>query len=35
MGELSEGMILMAEDEEGNLSLIGPDKKISEGSAIH
>ena len=35
MGELSEGMILMAEDEEGKLSLIGPDKKIAEGSSIH
>lgn len=35
LGETSEGMILMAEDEEGNLSLVGPDKKIAEGSSIH
>lgn len=35
MGELSEGMILMGEDEAGNLSLIGPDKKIDDGSSIH
>jgi len=34
MGELSEGMILMGEDEDGKLSLIGPDKAISDGSSI-
>lgn len=35
MGELSEGMILMAEDDEGKLSLIGPDSEIANGSSIH
>ncbi len=34
MGELSEGMILMGEDEDGKLSLIGPDKSIANGSAV-
>jgi methionyl-tRNA synthetase len=34
MGIESQGMILMAEDEDGNLSLLGPDKKTSSGSTI-
>lgn len=34
MGELSEGMILMAEDEDGKLSLIGPDKPVADGSTV-
>lgn len=34
MGELSEGMVLMGEDEDGKLSLIGPDKAVSNGSAV-
>jgi methionyl-tRNA synthetase len=34
MGELSEGMILMGEDEDGKLSLIGPDKAVANGSSV-
>lgn len=30
----SQGMILAAEDKNGNISLIGPDKKITPGSKV-
>ena len=33
-GVLSEGMILAAEDEEGNLSLVSPDKDINSGARL-
>lgn len=33
-GMLSEGMIICAEDEQGNLSLISPEKSIADGSDI-
>ena len=33
-GVLSEGMILAAEDEEGNLSLVTPDKEIKSGAKL-
>ena len=33
-GILSEGMILCAEDEEGNLSLLSPEKPMPSGSGI-
>ena len=33
-GVLSEGMILCAEDAEGNLSLMVPDKEIPSGAEI-
>ncbi len=35
MGEVSEGMILMAEDADGNLQLISPVEKVKPGSAIN
>lgn len=34
MGIESQGMILMAEDDKGNLSLLGPDKKTNSGSTV-
>ncbi len=34
MGELSQGMILMAEDSEGKLSFISPNINVNSGSAI-
>ena len=34
MGTVSEGMILMAEDAEGNLRLIEPNEKVNPGSVI-
>jgi len=34
-GETSSGMLLAAEDSEGNLALLVPDKEIKEGSIIH
>ena len=33
-GVLSEGMILAAEDEDGNLSLVSPDKDIKSGARL-
>ena len=33
-GILSEGMILAAEDEDGNLSLVTPDKDIKSGAEL-
>ncbi len=33
-GVLSEGMVLCAEDEEGNLSLLSPEKDMSSGASI-
>lgn len=33
-GVKSEGMILCAEDDEGNLSLMVPEKKIKSGSEV-
>ena len=33
-GVLSEGMILCAEDEEGNLSLVTPEKEMPAGAEI-
>jgi len=33
-GILSEGMILMAEDDDGKLSFVAPDKTINSGSVI-
>ncbi len=35
MGELSEGMILMAEDADGSLRLISPTEQVKPGSAIN
>ena len=35
MGEESQCMILAAEDDEGNLALIKPDKDIKEGSRVY
>jgi len=35
MGIESQGMLLMAEDPEGDLSLLNPDKEISNGSTIN
>ena len=35
MGIESQGMILMAEDKEGELSLIQPDKSMTNGSTIN
>ncbi len=35
MGEISEGMILMAEDADGSLQLISPVEKVKAGSAIN
>lgn len=34
-GELSNGMMLAAEDENGNLAILAPDKEISEGAIVH
>jgi len=34
MGTVSEGMILMAEDAEGNLRLIEPNAKVNPGSTV-
>ena len=34
MGVESQGMILMAEDSEGNLRLIGPEKPVNPGSTV-
>ncbi|MCI5970891.1 MAG: methionine--tRNA ligase subunit beta [Oscillospiraceae bacterium] len=33
-GVLSQGMILAAADENGNLSLVAPDKDLSDGSKV-
>ena len=33
-GMLSEGMILCAEDDEGNLALMTPEKDIKPGSEV-
>ena len=33
-GVLSEGMVLCAEDEEGNLSLLSPEKAVACGANI-
>ena len=35
MGELSEGMILMAEDADGSLKLISPTEEVKAGSSIN
>lgn len=35
MGEVSEGMILMAEDVDGSLKLISPTKEVKAGSSIN
>ncbi len=35
MGELSEGMILMAEDADGSLKLISPSEEVKSGSSIN
>jgi len=34
MGEVSEGMVLMAEDSEGNLQLVQPGAEVNPGSTI-
>ncbi|GAA5038947.1 methionine--tRNA ligase [Marivirga lumbricoides] len=34
MGEVSEGMVLMAEDSEGNLQLLQPGNKVNPGSTV-
>ena len=34
MGEVSEGMVLMAEDAEGNLQFMQPGDKVNPGSTI-
>jgi methionyl-tRNA synthetase len=34
MGEVSEGMVLMAEDSEGNLQFVQPGDKVNPGSTI-
>jgi len=31
---MSEGMILMAEDSEGNLKFVSPTEKVDEGSEV-
>jgi methionyl-tRNA synthetase len=33
-GIVSEGMILCAEDEQGNLSIISPDKEMGSGCEV-
>ena len=33
-GVLSEGMILAAEDEEGNFSLVCPEKSVKDGTRL-
>ncbi len=35
MGTVSEGMILMAEDAEGNLRLVQPNEKVNPGSTVN
>jgi len=35
MGVESQGMILMAENEDGKLSLMQPDQSITNGSSIN
>jgi methionyl-tRNA synthetase len=35
MGLESEGMILMAEDADGSLSFVQPDKKIWNGATVN
>jgi methionyl-tRNA synthetase len=35
MGLESEGMILMAEDSDGSLSFVQPDKKIWNGATVN
>ena len=34
MGIESQGMILMAEDKQGKLRLVGPDREVDEGSGV-
>jgi len=34
MGYESQGMLLLAEDPDGNLSLMQPDSDISDGSVV-
>ncbi|MGC8662686.1 MAG: methionine--tRNA ligase subunit beta [Candidatus Micrarchaeia archaeon] len=34
-GEISNGMLLATEDENGTVSLLVPDKNVSEGSTVH
>ena len=34
MGYESEGMLLLAEDSDGNLSLMQPDSNIGDGSVV-
>ncbi|MGL4790426.1 MAG: hypothetical protein ACRCW1_03370 [Anaerotignaceae bacterium] len=34
MGEVSHGMILCAEDKEGNLSLVTDDKQFGSGCGV-
>ena len=34
MGEESQGMILMAEDEEGKLSFVSPTKEMEAGGEV-
>ena len=34
MGEVSEGMVLMAEDSEGNLQFVQPGADVNPGSTI-
>jgi methionyl-tRNA synthetase len=34
MGVMSEGMILMAENNDGGLALIQPDKKVWDGGTV-
>ena len=33
-GVLSEGMILCAEDKDGNLALVSPEKPIASGGSV-
>ncbi len=34
-GELSNGMLLAAEDESGTVALLAPDKEVKVGSLVH
>jgi len=34
MGILSEGMILMAEDADGKLAFVSPEKSVENGSIV-
>ncbi len=34
-GEVSNGMLLAAEGEDGTLALLSPDREINEGSIVH